>query len=89
MPNRRRNPRALAAITETPMVTTTRITTRATGFQPSAAICSRVIRMPSKATPMRNTVRAVNSMPALQVPSPARKFRAMPSSKANNMTGAP
>jgi hypothetical protein len=46
---------ALAAITETLMVTTTRITTKATGFQPSAAICSRVMRMPSSATPMRNT----------------------------------
>jgi hypothetical protein len=79
----------LAAITETPMVTTTRITTSATGFQPSAAICSRVMRMPSSATPMRNTVRAVNSMPGLQTRSPARKFSAMPSNKANSITGAP
>ncbi|MNY76087.1 hypothetical protein D3C86_2155530 [compost metagenome] len=71
------------------MVTTTRITTSSTGFQPSAAICSRVMRMPSSATPMRNTVRAVNSMPALQAPSPARKFSAMPSNNANSITGAP
>ncbi|MNI90956.1 hypothetical protein D3C73_1485510 [compost metagenome] len=80
---------ALAASTDTPMVTTTRITTRATGFQPRAAICSRVMRIPSSATPIRSTVRAVNSMPALHLLSPARKFNAMPSSRANNMTGAP
>ncbi|MNI48718.1 hypothetical protein D3C73_1032950 [compost metagenome] len=71
------------------MVTTTRITTSAIGFQPNAAICSRVMRIPSSATPMRSTVRAVNSTPALHGPSSARKFRAMPSSKANSMTGAP
>ncbi|MCY1466211.1 hypothetical protein D9M71_844770 [compost metagenome] len=89
MPNRRWKPRALAATTETLMVTTTRITTSAIGFQPSAAICSRVMRMPSSATPIRSTVRAVNSIPALHGPSSARKFKAMPSSKANSMTGAP
>ncbi|MNL83758.1 hypothetical protein D3C87_2114920 [compost metagenome] len=71
------------------MVTATRVTTSATGFQPNAAICSRVMRMPSSATPMRNTVRAVNSIPALHLPSPARKFSAMPSSSANSITGAP
>ena len=55
----------MAATIDTRMVTTTKITTRAAGFQPSAAICSRVIRMPSNATPMRSTVREVNSMPSL------------------------
>ncbi|MNT66550.1 hypothetical protein D3C72_2046220 [compost metagenome] len=70
------------------MVTTTRITTSATGFQPRLAIWLRVMRMPSSATPRRNTVRAVNSIPALQRPSAARKFRAMPSNKANSITGA-
>ncbi|MDT4881218.1 hypothetical protein FQZ97_1170520 [compost metagenome] len=89
MPNRRWKPRALAATTETRMVTTTRVTTSATGFQPRPAICSRVMRMPSRATPMRSTVRAVNSMPALHWPSPARKFSAIPSSRANSSTGAP
>ncbi|MCY1185982.1 hypothetical protein D9M73_268090 [compost metagenome] len=89
MPNTRWKPMALAATIETRMVTTTRLTTSTTGFQPSAAICSRVMRMPSSATPMRSTVRAVNSIPALHVPSPARKFSAMPSSSANSITGAP
>ncbi|MOA43459.1 hypothetical protein D3C78_1656200 [compost metagenome] len=89
MPNSREKPRNFAAITEAAMVNTTRITTSTIGFQPSAAICSRVMRMPSRATPMRSTVRAVNSTPTLQGPSSARKFKAMPSSKANSMTGAP
>ncbi|MNE37078.1 hypothetical protein D3C80_1309160 [compost metagenome] len=88
MPNRRWKPSALAATTDTLMVTATRITTSATGFQPSPAICSRVMRMPSRATPMRSTVRAVNSMPALHLPSADRKLSAMPSSRANSMTGA-
>ncbi|MNP34566.1 hypothetical protein D3C76_1278590 [compost metagenome] len=79
---------ALATTIDTPMVTTTIMTTNATGFQPRLAICSRVIRMPSSATPMRSTVRAVNSIPALQLPSAERKFNAMPSNRANNITGA-
>ncbi|MNC30191.1 hypothetical protein D3C75_784680 [compost metagenome] len=88
MPNSRENPSTLATTTETRMVTTTRVTTRATGFQPRLAIWSRVMRMPSSATPRRSTVRAVNSIPALQGPSTARKFSAIPNSKANSMTGA-
>ncbi|MNP53811.1 hypothetical protein D3C76_1483180 [compost metagenome] len=80
---------ALAAIIDTPMVTTTRITTSATTFQPRPAICSRVMRMPSKATPRRSTVRAVNSIPALHLPSVLRKFSASPSNRANSITGAP
>ncbi|MNJ77307.1 hypothetical protein D3C77_747680 [compost metagenome] len=89
MPNSRWKPSALAATTETRMVTTTTITTNATGFQPRPAICSRVIRIPSRATPIRRTARAVNSMPALHLPSSERKFNAMPSSNANSITGAP
>ncbi|MNF80948.1 hypothetical protein D3C84_632020 [compost metagenome] len=85
----RLKPRNLAAITETTMVATTTITTSATGFQPRAAICSSVIRMPNSATPMRSTLRAVNSMPALHLPSPARKFTDMPSNRAKSITGAP
>ncbi|MNE38589.1 hypothetical protein D3C80_1324930 [compost metagenome] len=89
MPKRRLKPKSLAARTETAMVTTTTITTKATGFQPRVAICSRVMRIPNRATPRRRTVRAVNSIPALHLPSPARKFSAIPSSNANNITGAP
>ena len=89
MPNSRWNPISLAATTERLMVTTTRVTTSSTGIQPSSAIWPRVMRMPSRATPMRSTLRAVNSMPALQVPSAERKFSPMPSSRANSSTGAP
>ncbi|MCY1409540.1 hypothetical protein D9M71_248910 [compost metagenome] len=89
MPKMRLKPKTLAATTETAMVATTTITTNATGFQPSVAICSSVMRIPSRATPRRRTVRAVNSIPALHLPSPARKFIAIPSSNANNITGAP
>ncbi|MNQ94661.1 hypothetical protein D3C85_1101840 [compost metagenome] len=85
----RLKPRILAAITETPMVATTTITTSASGLQPRAAICSNVMRIPNSATPMRSTLRAVNSMPALHLPSPARKFTDMPSNRAKSITGAP
>ena len=71
------------------MVTTTSVMTKATGCQPNAVICPRVIRIPSKAIPARNTVRAVNSIPALHLVSEARKFSPIPSNKANNITGAP
>ena len=89
MPNRRWKPIHLATTTDRPMVTTTRVTTRTTGIQPSSAIWPRVMRMPSRATPMRSTLRAVNAIPSLQLPSALRKFRAMPSSRANSSTGAP
>ena len=54
----------------------------------AVAICEKVMRMPSSATPTRSTSREVNSMPGLQEPSTARKLTAMPSSSANSMTGA-
>ncbi|MCY1441989.1 hypothetical protein D9M71_583300 [compost metagenome] len=76
-------------MTETAIVTITRVMTKATGCHPNAVICPKVIRMPSKAIPIRSTVRAVNSIPALHLLSAAKKFRLIPSSKANNMTGAP
>ena len=48
---------------------TTEATTSTTGCQPSAAICEKVMRMPSSATPTRSTSREVNSMPGLHGPS--------------------
>jgi hypothetical protein len=74
---------------DTPMVSTTAATMRATGVQPSSAIWPTVMRRPSKATPVRSTWRAANSMPAAQGPPSDRKFIAVPSSRANSITGAP
>ncbi|MNF93396.1 hypothetical protein D3C84_760690 [compost metagenome] len=88
-PNKVLKPMARAATMDTRMVTTTSATTMATGCQPREAICSRVMRMPSSATPTRNTSRAVNSMPGLHTPSAARKLTDSPSSRAKSITGAP
>ncbi|MCY1177158.1 hypothetical protein D9M73_174550 [compost metagenome] len=88
-PNKVLKPIARAATMDTRIVTTTSVTTITTGCQPRATICSRVMRMPSNATPTRRISRAVNSMPGLHTPSPERKFIAMPSSRANSITGAP
>ena len=87
-PKRVLKPMARAASIATTMVMTTEATTITTGCHPSAAICEKVMRMPSRATPMRSTSREVNSIPGLQAPSVARKFTAMPSRSANSMTGA-
>ncbi|MNI21277.1 hypothetical protein D3C81_2237910 [compost metagenome] len=78
---------ARAASMDTTMVTTTDTTTISTGCQPNAAICSREMRSPSSATPTRRISRALKSIPGLLGPA-ARKFMAMPSSSANNITGA-
>ncbi|MCY1543660.1 hypothetical protein D9M68_794860 [compost metagenome] len=83
-----------ASTMPTAMVSATASTTMATGCQPSASTWSAVMRRPKSATPRRSTCRATKSMPAaLRVACPpsscVRKFNAMPSSKANSMTGAP
>ncbi|MCY1197889.1 hypothetical protein D9M72_92580 [compost metagenome] len=89
IPKSRLKPSTLAETIETEIVTATSVITKATGCQPKAVICPKVIRIPSKAIPMRNTVRAVNSIPALQRPSTDKKFSPIPSNKANSITGAP
>ena len=71
------------------MVIATDKTTSSTGCQPSATTWAAVMRRPNRATPMRSTWRALNSMPGAHGPSSARKFIAMPSSNANSITGAP
>lgn len=79
----------LATMMPNVMLATTEITTMATGCQPRACTCMAVMRRPSRATPQRSTRLATNSMPGLQRPSCDRKLMAMPSSRANSMTGAP
>ena len=63
-------------------------TTMAIGTGPSATICSTVIRAPSRATPVRRMAFEANSMPGMQRPSSCRKWKVMPNSRANSMTGA-
>ena len=69
------------------MVSVTTAMTSTTGCQPSAAISPSVIRKPSSATPRRSTVRDAKAIPALQRSTSLRKFIAMPSSRANSITG--
>ena len=88
-PNRLWKPISLATAIDAPIVSTTAITTMASGCQPSSTTWPSVMRKPSSATPKRSTVRAVNSMPGRHGPSPDRKFIARPSSSANSITGAP
>ncbi len=88
-PNKGWKPSARAASIDTAIVMATETTTSATGCHPSVATCVAVMRRPSRATPMRSTWRALNSMPGAHGPSSARKFIAMPSSNANSITGAP
>ena len=88
-PKKPRKPSASAAITPTPMVASTEPSTSSTGGQPSAITGSNPMRSPSRATPQRSTLRAVNSIPGRQGPASARKFIARPSSSANSITGAP
>ena len=72
------NPSTLAVMTEARMVITTNEITKTRGCQPSAVICSRVIRIPSKAIPKRSTSRAVNSIPALHFPFCCKKVHTHP-----------
>ena len=88
-PNRMLKPISRATTIDAPIVSVTDSTTSNTGCQPSAATCASVIRSPSSATPQRSTWREVNSMPGLHGPSADRKFIAMPSKRANSITGAP
>ena len=76
----KRNPNRI--VVATPTITV------ATGHGPSEAIWLSVTRTPSKPTPSRSTDREANSMPATQRPSSCRKWKAMPNSSANSMTGA-
>ncbi len=50
---------------------------------------STLMRMPSSATPILKTSFAESSMPATQRPSSARKWKAIPSSSAISIAGAP
>ncbi len=60
----------------------------AIGTTPRLAICSTVIRAPSRATPVRSTAFEANSMPGMQRPSSCRKWKVMPNRSANSITGA-
>ena len=77
-----------ATAIDTRMVITTEPTTSRTGCQPRADICSKVMRTPSRATPILSSERAANSMPGRQTLSSVRKFSAIPSSSANSISGA-
>ena len=71
------------------MVVETPTTTMMIGIAPRPRIWPAVIRAPSNATPSRSTAFDENSMPATQRPSSCRKWKAMPNSSANSITGAP
>ena len=72
-PNKEVRPRRRASNMPNTIVVATPTMTVATGQSPSEAICTKVIRTPSKATPTRSTVREENSIPATQRPSSCRK----------------
>jgi hypothetical protein len=62
-PNLCRYPSRRARRIPNPIVSATDSTTMTTGSAPSAVICPSVMRAPSSATPMRNSVLAENWMP--------------------------
>ena len=88
MPNERVRPSQRAAKAPRVMVEVTATTTVAMGIRPRPTIWLTVIFAPSRATPMRRMDLDENSIPATQRPSSCRKWNAMPSSRANSMTGA-
>ena len=88
MPKLRFSPRARAATAPKPMVEATPTTTVTIGAGPRLAIWLRVMRAPSSATPTRSTVLEATSIPATHWPSSCRKWKAMPISNANSITGA-
>jgi hypothetical protein len=63
-------------------------TTSATVCHPSDSTWEKVMRSPSRATPVRSTTLEASWMPGRQRPSSARKCSAMPSSSAKSMTEA-
>ena len=71
------------------IVSTTATAVSASTPTPSDWIWPKVMRMPSKATPTRRTVRDANSSPGWHRGSCERKLTAMPSNSAKSMTGAP
>ena len=88
-PNKGWKPMARATIIASPMVSATDSTTSRNGCQPSATTCAAVMRRPSSATPTRSSVRPLKAITGAQGPAAERKFIAMPSSRANSITGAP
>ena len=87
-PNRDFSPRARAASQPKPMVVVTPTITVRIGMAPRPMIWLTVIRAPSSATPIRRMVLDEASIPGMQRPSSCRKWKAMPISRANSMTGA-
>lgn len=83
-------PDSRASTTPPAMVSTTPARMTNTTSNPAAAICWTVIPSPSSATPKRSSRREANSMPgSVGAPGSARKAKAMPSSSAISITGAP
>jgi hypothetical protein len=87
-PNSRLRPSSRASSAPTIRVVAMPTTTMPIGTTPSAAICSTVIRAPSRATPVLSTAFEANSIPGMQRPSSCRKWKVMPNRSANSMTGA-
>ena len=80
---------ARASSQPTQIVAATAPTVSVSAPAPSDCIWSNVMRIPSSATPRRSTPREAKSMPGRQRASAERKLTAMPSSRANSITGAP
>ena len=71
------------------MVSVTAQATPAMVCQPSPAICSKVMRAPSSATPIRKIERDDSATPGAKRDSAEMKLKAIPSSRANSTVGPP